>query len=481
MAHLIKGFLMLLLPGLALSLEQQPLPFLQTPGALEVEENFCESMPRERLCGVIPHDVSGFTASKVYMLIERSSQNPFDLFAWKTFVALNWPANAQPLDHLALNDYSGPTLWETWEQPRDVFYSNRSDICGDRAQESGLPVFDAWRQADGNPLVDRWGNYLVYDVRINPEMTGYIRRNGLETPSGQENMLDSAMEISFPTGFYDAPETRFGGRVGSIAVKFAWRVLPSGQRESGYYALNALLALSSADSVDNAALCLPVRLGMVGMHIMRRTRSANGDHWIWATFEHDDNAPYSRDARGPNNIFADDLFPGGCPVEYTDKPYLLFDPQCVDCPTNRPPEMRPGGWKWSATTPHARFADGSLMAPAQISRCWRPAVSTHEMNLVWKRQLRGTIWSNYSLSTTQWKGAPEGALFPAGEVPRYLTNSTMESFLQSDSSGSCLGCHSAATTLAGQDANGSFLMRQANDQLTLRSRNNPGSPLSDVK
>ena len=114
--------------------------------------------------------------------------------------------------------------------------------------------------------------------------------------------------------------------------------------------------------------------------------------------------------------------------------------------------------------PHARHPDGSPVRAAQIVRCWRPAVSTREMNNTWKRILAGTVWANYSLSTTQWRGAPVGGLFPAGEVPRYLTNSTMESFLQTDANGTCLGCHIHATTPQGQPANGSFLFMNARDR-----------------
>ena len=56
---------------------------------------------------------------------------------------------------------------------------------------------------------------------------------------------------------------------------------------------------------------------------------------------------------------------------------------------------------------------------------------------------------------------PGSELFPNGEVPRFLTNVTLETYDQYTHGGTCMGCHAKALTLAGQDANFSFLPSKA--------------------
>ncbi len=81
------------------------------------------------------------------------------------------------------------------------------------------------------------------------------------------------------------------------------------------------------------------------------------------------------------------------------------------------------------------------------------------MNEVWHTRLRDTVWSNYRLISTQWRGSPGSKLFPNGEVPRFLTNVTLETHDQYSHGGTCMGCHAKAVTAAGQTANFSFLLR----------------------
>ena len=69
--------------------------------------------------------------------------------------------------------------------------------------------------------------------------------------------------------------------------------------------------------------------------------------------------------------------------------------------------------------------------------------------------------TNYRLISTQWRGSPGSKLFPNGEVPRFLTNVTLETYDQYSHGGTCMGCHATATTAAGQDANFSFFLSKA--------------------
>ena len=55
-------------------------------------EKFCVAPPHGDLCPTLPFDQADFDRSFEYMLIVKGAQDPFDVFSWQAFVALNWPA-----------------------------------------------------------------------------------------------------------------------------------------------------------------------------------------------------------------------------------------------------------------------------------------------------------------------------------------------------------------------------------------------------
>ncbi len=213
---------------------------------------------------------------------------------------------------------------------------------------------DRFLQSSGLPLIDRNNNFVVYDVRINDVLADYIIDNNLLTHQGQQAYLDSGQEIDFPMGYYDNPLTKRGGLPGSAAIKSAWKVIDvdSGDDPSKYYTVNGRISVSKSQSASGEPFCLRVRLGLVGMHIMTRTRSGNGNKWIWTTFEHIDNAPLATNARKPQDMLHEELFEGGCQAPKTlEREYSFFSAQCPDCKTN---QYRGREWKWALHAPHAR-------------------------------------------------------------------------------------------------------------------------------
>lgn len=451
--------------SIVLGNDVDPLSIAANRSTLEVSENFCAFAPRDQLCDRMPRDVSDFNASLVYTLIEQNAQNPFDVFSWQSFVALNWPVDLQgnPQSTISADEgrSTGQVRWQGYDTSRTLFDTTDTSRCEflSDARDTALLIHD-YIQSGGQPLVDRYGNYVVYDTRINPEMATYIRENALHSLAGQMMFMTSGGQIDFPRGYYDNDVTRVGGRDGAIAIKSAWRVLdpatePDPRR---FFTRPGTIEVDRANSADGRSRCLSVKLGLVGFHIMRRTTAGNGGDWVWSTFEHVDNAPLASNARGPNRIFDSPLFADGCspPQSLSDSEsvYSFYRAGLGQRKTNAAPS-NDSHWIWSDSSPYA-----GQTAPAQVTRCWQPARSTDEINKLWQAELAGSVLANYALSTTQWKGAPVNALFPSGEVPRYLTNSTMETYIQGDASGSCLGCHAAAVTAAGQPANFSFVFNR---------------------
>src|SRR5262245_2913124 len=120
-----------------------------------------------RVSSALPYDVdpadlaSALKADEVFAanqppseeLFVPNSQRLFDQFAWRAFIALNWPAdaNGNPDPHKNIAD-SGSRAWEHWMESSRIFKSDGStpDKWGtlpSNADEVALwRVKAAWRQ-----------------------------------------------------------------------------------------------------------------------------------------------------------------------------------------------------------------------------------------------------------------------------------------------------------------------------------------------
>lgn len=415
---------------------------LRHPSSLN---SFCVDPVRDGLCPNFPDDQTDFSDKFVYMLINVETQTPFDVFSWQAFAALNWEDSGLP--------EPAQSQWDGFRRREEVFATDEAmQVCGNHADGAGVITADLV-QADGNVLIDQAGNFVVFETRINAVAEAYILDNALQTMQGQ--VTRGAEPVEFPMG-------REGddGTPASILIKTSWRVLPPDAAHGDYIVRPGLIHVPARHSETGRDMCLRETLGMIGMHIVTRTHSGNGDEWLWSTFEHRLTAPTAANTREVNSIYSLDLFPGGCAAPEADgmPRHILFDPECPDCPTN----IAPGAdWLWAERAPYARL-DGSVeFTPPQIVRCWEIFEGTRELNEMWQAELMGTPLAQYQLISTQWRGADKSPLFEHGEVPRFLTNTTMESYQQADDDGTCMGCHAEADSAVGGDANFTFLLREA--------------------
>ena len=427
-----------------------------------LSRSFCDAPPHDKVCPVLPKDNTDFDASFIYLNLEKNAQNPFDIFSWQTFVALNWPADEAgvPMGEPIGTHPSQPRVWQSYRQPGEVFGLARGEDEPCRAGAAAEITTGQILQFNGKPLIDRDLNYIVFDTRLNGHLEEYIVANGLDSAEGQRRFWHAGKEVDFPRGHYRDNATRTGGKFGSIAIKTSWKVVGAGASEeaASYYTADARIAVPAARSETGEAFCVRTRVGLLGMHIMHRTESGNGGDWIWSTFEHVNAAPVADNALDPNNILGE-LFTDGCRADSVEsRRYVLFNPDCKGCATNT---IRAAEWKWLEDAPHARSHATRGAFGTQVVRCWKIFESTARVNEVWHARLRDTVWSNYRLISTQWRGSPGSKLFPNGEVPRFLTNVTLETYDQYSHGGTCMGCHAAAVTAAGQDANFSFLLSKA--------------------
>lgn len=413
--------------------------FLLIASSLAAEERaLCAVEPHDQFCPHYPADQTAFVRTHDYMLMSPTVQEPFDLFAWQAFLALNWPeGGAHPGDAP-----EAARAWDSFPRRAELFGADAARAaCG--APEGRL-LIDGTRQADGHQLIDREGNFVVYDTRVNWVVADYIRANALDTLAGQ---MAFAGDVSFPMG-------EVGGQHPSILLKLAWRIVA--EPDASALMRDATVFVPARDTLNGEAMCLDVAVALSGFHIVTRTSSGNGDDWIWTTFEHVRNAPTAANARSPNSIYAPELFPGGCMAPEQAEGFAFFDPE-------RSPEANEPARAalWAAAMPLARDQSGAPVTPPQVVRCWDRFAGTEAVNAHFQEALAGTIWANYMLINAQWRGTLPSPLAGQGEVPRYSSNITMETFFQDQLDASCLGCHSTALTADGRDANFTFILSEA--------------------
>ncbi len=200
-----------------------------------------------------------------------------DEYAWRLFVALNWPAdpNTGRADPRATLGEDRPTVWECWENARDVYLDDGSDP-GDwgrnnteqreatrRFEMSSLKDAANPRHIVGGvmvPLTDALANARrLTEVRMDRASFDYIRAQELYNLDGQARALEKAIPIRFP--------------VGATEVKAKWRAITENER-SRYHTTRVRFADGS------------MRLyGLTALHVAVKDQA----NWFWATFEHVDN------------------------------------------------------------------------------------------------------------------------------------------------------------------------------------------------
>jgi hypothetical protein len=362
-------------------------------------------------------------------------QADVDAFAWNSFVALNWPANPATCsgDTTRSIGASGPRVWESYLRDSDIFVSAgspaawcaptvRQRLAGARPFGSHSKVSAAVAaalpgiaEAVGGVLTDQNGRFVRYEIVVNQDEYNYL------TAPGNDLWQKSAQQgktINFPQGPNDKP-SRCGaapcGPVGAMEIKAAWKVLSVSEIASGRFYTTQGTVFNDGNGSASPGVN-PVTLGLVGLHIMHKTPTQA--NWFWSTFEQVDNTTSS-----------------------------FFDPNCPACPANQQ----------TAASPYTELAPNGtpINKGVQVVRTNSIAAtdsSAPPLNSWYQSLLAGTVWANYQLISTQWAtgGAPKG-------TPAVLANTTLETYIQKDSS--CLGCHgNMAKTAVGTPADFSFLL-----------------------
>lgn len=422
----------------------------------------------------------------------EAAQSMFDCFSWRTFVALNWPADperrGQPDRSRSIRDpQQGPTVWQTYFPVYALFQPGDVGWQPPPFQDPGLPDNPSCRPEKGQMVLslsskardivnetgqafagtfgtlhDRNEKLVRYEVLVNEVEYDYVAGNGLASTPELTPAGPAGVKADFPFNGTD--------RGNSIEIKSAWKQLctdPGCQPvddPADYLTTEALIYEGPEQGCSE-----PVPVGLVGLHVAVKTFWA--PQWVWATFEHRSNAP----TRGTDEVhqggwsFFDDRLPE--PANCFKEPFLVSPAGCPNVVLNRfagapppPPPLPP------------------VDQPDQITRLVAIDAQAKALNDRFQGELAGTPFANYVLVDAQWplhgqagsrddprpvmKSCEGNAL---GDncfvlVPEFLRNSVIESYMttyvqdgdhpRQISNRSCLECH-----LIG--ANGSYVWLDA--------------------
>lgn len=451
----------------ALSLRRLPLAF--TTGALILlwAVNSCKistdgetSNSEIILSSKLPTHNIDYTQSQDDIQVQFNSE------MWQTFVALCSPADGlTPISkgritdqkdaravfqnysfnydlfllNLPLNKGIKPVGWGQFNsldrQRRERW--NSTPYCPDlvaQAEAKGitnmaslLPL-DEFIQASNDPrphvpIVDQNQNYVRTGVVYNQITFDWVIANQLETDTGvviAENQLTRQEVRQVKDGevtTFSQMLNQLKTPIGAIQLKTSWKILGDGDDPSKFHTEWAAALFENLNYMDSLKVipqCSLVQVGLVGMHISKKTDTQ--PDYIWATFEHIDNCP-----EGIGQ----------------DKHYSFYDFALGDSMRNQPPLL--GNENVNTDSSHYTFPEwfnpqGTPTTPSQVVRDIPIPTGTKRLNQSYQQALANTVWANYQLVGTQWTDP-----FDKKIIPELLSNTTLETFEQKRAS--CIGCH----------------------------------------
>jgi hypothetical protein len=404
-------------------------------------------------------------------------QRGFDFYSWRTFIALNSPADGTPIDHAQAD---ARTQWEDmdnfkqlldvmlpanlqppkWPSDRQAMEKERDRLvpkeCRNLRKQNPKSMIVKMIEESFNepfktgPLIDQQGHYAIFDILMNREMFDYIMQHHLNTKAGQMTAANSGLLVDFPSG------QNSGAILGAFMLKVSWKILTSEEKAAkNFHMVDALVLMPPPDNPRAARQCLHETLGLVGFHAVHKT--VGRPQWIWTSFEHVKNVP------DKDEVAAGKL----------DGPYSFFSISCKDdCPPQNATPPRP--WDPDPALELSFRKDDSFKS--QIVRETPLTDAAKNMNKIFQSMLQNSVWKNYMLISTQWPSAfacaslrSQSSNAPAPQTdflkqpdmtcspaPTFMANSTLETYSQGDveqASSSCIGCHGNAESFQTRSSN----------------------------
>jgi hypothetical protein len=390
-----------------------------------------------------------FTVPKDMALTRQADAN---CFAWQEFLALNWvasktmrgaPDKAVPASAFGTPNDRRPVVWETYKESDEVFLPNgrkpapwNSWAAGSSIKVLGgmlsevdpeppLDLSDIGQASHGHPWLTAQNKYLtLYERRLNQDEFNYIFTNQLYIASKQGSFVQSP-GLNLPDG---TPATAQYGPLGAIETKAAWIELDDPKDWPRYKTAKAVVMYPKSKPKT-------VVVGLVGLHIIHKT--ALGQQFIWATFEHIENCP------DKDQVANKKLAPR----------YTYYNPNCnpqtdyYKCVENAnpttagsPPNPYGAPIQVVRQTPISSRANDNVTGLNEA--VWNVISNANPQSVFLNYQLVNTLWSNQSTPIGAGARTPlfAGQLSP-GPSQEPVANTTLETYVQNLT---CLACHASA-------------------------------------
>lgn len=408
------------------------------------------------------------------------SQFNFNNLAWQQFITLNWAADpalpGQPNASVPPSAFgkpgdTTPVVWETYKESSEVFlpdgappapwgasralptaFARIADFANLKATlRPGVKGLIARSKFSGGPTLDltdlggpggiveagtggawltaqpKMNNYLtLFEKRLNQDEFNYIAQNRLYDAANQ-GPFATTQGINLPDG---SQAFASYGTVGAIEIKAAWIQLDDPSVWPLFKISKAYVSypLTGGGQTPPAL----VTVGLVGLHIIRKT--PNAQQFMWSTFEHVNNDPSTTDIQ-----------------KQTLKAwYTYYNPACdpatdyYKCVVNRQPV--PGTDPYNApvqvvrTTPLSTSTANNIVALNQS--VWATIAAANPNSVFLNYQLVNTLWPNANTSIPPGSTTPltnGNAQPPESQQP--VASTILETYHQTIN---CLTCHTNA-------------------------------------
>jgi hypothetical protein len=272
-------------------------------------------------------------------------------------------------------------------------------------------------------LVDQTGHVTYYSIHLDQTFYDFVRSHGFNVAAGAMAAPDG---LDFPL---NGP--------GTVELKSAWRVVSTADSVFIPDAANRFFttrAFVPKVSIVNGKIVagterIPVTVALIGMHVVGTI--PGHPEFIWATFEHEDNAPDCAETPQPANnpltsqpwslytaaLTCSNPFSSQCNIGHAKKPVTSFAPTPVCRST-----------PWGDRNPDSPNAVNIRDLNASVVGMLPPARS---------------VLSHYFLVGGTWTTGQLPATVSNMKGSLKLANTSMESFTQSQG---CFSCHNAIPT-----------------------------------
>ncbi len=270
----------------------------------------------------------------------------------------------------------------------------------------------------GKILVDQNGEVVFYSNHLNEVFWDFIVKNSLYDLATLKATKGPALNFA----------------QGALELKASWRVAKKGEKvliedaDSRFHVVDTVIPTVTVDAAghikEDWAKSIPARMALIGFHIAGTVKGH--PEFIWATFEHVDNAPVA--ASDPSKAAASGPGPTG--------PWSLYKP---GTPTGACNQFDSGNPLAVVNICLENPQGGGDADNKEAVKTLNANVASIPPTAPWGNyMLGGAVWTDGTVPLNNGAFAP-GASPPATQLGSLaLANTSMETFTQQDN---CFACH----------------------------------------